>query len=83
MWNLSIFGKIPSWKLDPSSKEFLENDELFVWGGDDDANDRDFFWGDVIFWVSSSMLELAVFMSSFVVFFMHDISILASWKSKV
>ena len=64
--------------FNPSSKEFLEKDELFVCGGDDDAKERDFFWGDVSFGVFSSMLELAVFISLFVVFFIHDINILAS-----
>ena len=43
----------PSPKTQRSSKEFFEKEELFVRGGDEDANERDFF-GELILCVDSS-----------------------------
>ena len=63
---------LPSLNAQTSSKEFLEKEELLVWDGDDDANESDFFWGEVIFWECSSMLECDLFESFFLVF-IHDI----------
>ena len=62
---------LPSPKTQRSSKEFFEKEELFVRGGDEDANERDFF-GELIFCVDSSWLEWAALMSHFL-FFIHDI----------
>ena len=63
---------LPSLNAQTSSKEFLEKEELLVWDGDEDANESDFFWGEVIFWDCSSMLECDLFESFFLVF-IHDI----------
>ena len=63
---------IPSLNALISSKEFLEKEELLVWDGDEDANERDFFWGEVIFWDSASILECDLF-ESFFLLFIHDI----------
>ena len=40
---ISDYSKVlPSLYAETSSKEFLEKEELLVWDGDEDANERDF-----------------------------------------